>query len=63
MLSFLEERIAALRDPRGEGRSLSGKWRGFWRYRFGKYRIICDIINEELTIVVVKVGKRDEVYK
>ena len=62
ILRFIEERIATLNDPRREGRALTGKWRGFWRYRYGKYRIICDIIDEELTIMVVKAGKRDGVY-
>ena len=62
ILRFLEEHIAVLSDPRSEGRALTGKWRGFWRYRYGKYRIICDIIDKELTIIVVKTGKRDGVY-
>ena len=62
ILRFMEERIATLNDPRSEGRALTGKWRGFWRYRYGKYRIICDIIDEYLTIIVVKAGKRDGVY-
>ena len=62
MISFLEEHIAALSDPRSEGRALTGKWRDFWRYRYRKYRIICDIVDKELTIIVVKAGKRDNVY-
>ena len=62
IVRFLEEHIAALSDPRSEGRALTGKWRDFWRYRYGKYRVICDIVDKELTIVVIKAGKRDSVY-
>ena len=62
IMRFLEKHIAALSDPRSEGRALTGKWRDFWRYRYGKYRIICDIVDKELTIIVVKAGKRDSVY-
>jgi len=62
ILRFLKKRIALLPDPRTEGRALTGKWQGFWRYRYGKYRIICDIVDNELMIIVVKIGKRDEVY-
>ena len=63
IVRFLEEHIAALSDPRSEGRALTGKWRDFWRYRYGKYRIICDIVDRELTIIVIKTEKRDSVYK
>ncbi len=33
-----------------------------WRYRVGDYRLVCLIQNEEVTILVLKVGHRREVY-
>ncbi|WP_455044478.1 type II toxin-antitoxin system RelE family toxin [Lancefieldella rimae] len=35
----------------------------FWRYRVGDYRIICDIENAVLVILVVEVNHRSKVYK
>lgn len=45
------------------GKALSGNKAGFWRYRVGDYRIICDIEDEELVILVVEVNHRSKVYK
>ncbi len=35
---------------------------GLWRYRVGKYRIICNIVEKRLVILVLRIAKRDEVY-
>ena len=63
LVDFLENSISVLADPRSDGRALSGEWRGYWRYRLGKYRIICKIVDEEITIIVIKIGPCDSVYK
>ena len=42
---------------------MTGRFTGYWRYRVGDYRIICDIRDNELTILAVAIGKRDDVYK
>jgi mRNA interferase RelE/StbE len=62
LLNFLETHIPALDNPRSEGRALSGKWSGYWRYRHGKYRIICDILDQESVIIAIKIGPRDSIY-
>ncbi|MBN1395343.1 MAG: type II toxin-antitoxin system RelE/ParE family toxin [Pirellulales bacterium] len=56
-------RIAALADqPRPQGcEKLSGQER--YRIRQGKYRIIYSIQDKELTVWVVKVGRRKVVYR
>lgn len=56
------ERIASLRDdPRPAGcEKLSGQER--YRVRVGTYRILYEIIDSEITVVVVKVGHRKDVY-
>lgn len=61
--SFLEERIAKLDDPRGQGKALSGPLSGLWRYRVGEYRIICNIIDQRFVVLVVKVDHRSSVYR
>lgn len=60
---FLEQRIASLEDPRSIGESLKGTLSEFWKYRVGDYRIICEIKDNELVILAVKIGNRREVYK
>ena len=63
MLSFLFERVEHLDDPRSIGEALKGSKLGeFWKYRAGDYRIISNIEDGALRILVVKIGNRREVY-
>ena len=55
--------IAELDDPRSRGKALTGNLAGVWRYRVGDYRILCDIEDGRLVIVVVDVARRREVYR
>lgn len=59
----LEERIAASDDPRSLGGALVGEHAGFWRWRIGDYRVIARIEDERVTILVVRVAHRREVYR
>ncbi len=64
ILSFLHDRIAVLDDPRSLGEALKGSKLGeFWKYRVGDYRIISGIDDGQLTIFVVRIGNRREVYR
>jgi len=57
------KRIEALRDdPRGEGCvKLSAQER--YRVRQGVYRVVYEIRENELVVMVVKVGHRSAIYK
>lgn len=55
--------ISQLEDPRSRGKALTGNLAGVWRYRVGDYRILCDINDGRLVILVVDVAHRREVYK
>jgi mRNA interferase RelE/StbE len=62
--TFLVERVAALDDPRSIGEALKGSKLGdFWKYRVGDYRIITNIEDGALRVLVVKIGNRREVYR
>ena len=64
LLSFLHGRLAALDDPRSLGEALKGSALGeFWKYRVGDYRIIAGIEDKRLTIYVLRIGNRREVYR
>lgn len=62
MFDELDE-IAKLEDPRSRGKALTGNLAGVWRYRVGDYRILCDINDGRLVILVVDVAHRREIYK
>ena len=63
ILGFLFERVAQLDDPRAIGEALKGSQLGeFWKYRVGEYRIICNIDDGTVRILVVRIGHRREVY-
>lgn len=59
---YLRE-ISLLDDPRTKGKALTGTLRGLWRYRIGDYRIICDVIDNELVILELEAEHRSKVYK
>jgi mRNA interferase RelE/StbE len=64
ILQFLVERVASRDDPRALGEALKGsRFTGLWKYRVGNFRIICDIQDEKVTVLVVRIGHRREVYR
>ena len=64
ILAFLRQRVAVLDDPRSMGEALKGSKLGeFWKYRVGDYRVIANIEDGALRILVLRVGNRREVYR
>jgi len=63
IIRTLEQRIATLDDPRTLGSALVGEHAGYWRWRIGDYRVIARIEDERITILVVRVAHRREVYR
>ena len=62
--SFLRLRIAGLDDPRLLGDALQGaRFAGMWRYRVGDYRILVDIRDDVVTVIVIGIGHRGDVYR
>ena len=63
ILDFLDERVAQRDDPRSTGKALTGPLCGLWRYRVGDFRVICEIHDGALRVLVVELGNRREVYR
>lgn len=63
IVDFMDEHIAPLDDPRSIGKALTGPLGGFWRYRVGDCRVICDIQDSALRVLVVLIGNRKDVYR
>jgi len=64
VLDYMDERVAVVADPRTLGKSLKGPKMGeYWRYRVGDIRIICSILDGQMTVLVIEIGNRREVYR
>ena len=61
--TFLRERLKPSDNPRQWGKPLHGEKRALWRYRVGDYRLICDIQDERITILVLELVHRKDVYR
>jgi mRNA interferase RelE/StbE len=64
ILSYVHDRLLKLDDPRSLGIALKGSELGsYWRFRVGDYRLICNLQNDLLVILLVEVGHRSDVYR
>jgi addiction module toxin, relE/stbE family len=61
--SWIEKNLIGTTEPRRHGKGLTSNRSGQWMYRVGDYRIIADIEDEKLVILVVEVEHRSRVYK
>ena len=63
VIDYMDERVALLENPRQRGQALTGPMGGLWRYRVGDCRVVCDIQDDALRVLVVTVAGRDRVYR
>jgi mRNA interferase RelE/StbE len=50
-------------DPQQRGKGLTANWAGLWRYRVGDHRVICQLEDDRLLVLVVRIAHRSEAYK
>lgn len=62
IIACLDERVTGNVDPRQFGKALKANLSGLWRYRVGDFRILCQIKDQELVVLVVAVGHRKDIY-
>ncbi len=60
---FLRERLLPAENPRQWGKPLRGEKQDLWRYRVGDYRLICDIQDERVVVLILEVGHRKDIYR
>ena len=63
VLRYLRTRLATPDDPRRFGKALTGDLKDLWRYRIGDVRVIASIKDETVTVLVLRVAHRREVYR
>lgn len=62
IIGWIEKNLDECENPRLHGKGLTANRTGQWRYRIGNYRLICEIKDEEVLILVLEVGHRREIY-
>jgi len=60
--AWIEKNLVSCSDPYQQGKGLTANQSGYWRYRIGDYRLICEIQEKRLVILALTVGHRREVY-
>ncbi len=63
IMSWISKNLVNCEDPYIHGKSLQGNLKGKWRYRVGNYRLICNINDKKLVILILEAGHRREIYK
>ncbi len=62
IIAWIEKHLEDCHDPRLQGKGLSHNKKNIWRYRVGNYRLLANIQEDELIILVIDVGHRKEIY-
>ena len=63
VLEYMDELVTVLDDPRRRGKALTGPMGGLWRYRIGGCRAICDLQDQVLRVLVLRVASRGQAYR
>jgi mRNA interferase RelE/StbE len=61
--AWLRKNLEGCTDPYQYGKGLTANRSGQWRYRIGDYRLVCEISEQTITILVLNIGHRKEIYK
>ena len=62
IINWLRKNLEGCSNPRIHGKALVGNHAGKWRYRVGDYRLIADILDDKIIILVLNIGHRREIY-
>lgn len=60
--AWIMKNLQGCENPRQHGKGLTANRSGQWRYRIGNYRLIADIQDDKVLILVLSVGHRKEIY-
>ena len=61
--SWIRKNLEGCTDPRAHGKGLVANRSGQWRYRVGDYRLIADIQDDKILILILNVGYRRDIYE
>ncbi len=61
--AWIDKNLMGCENPRIHGKGLTANRSGQWRYRVGDYRILADIRDDEIVLVLIDVGHRSRIYE
>lgn len=62
VIHFFTERLQTEEHPKSFAKPLTGNLKNFWRFRIGDYRVICNLIEDERVIYLLRIAHRRDVY-
>jgi len=62
ILAWIEKNLVDTEEPKKYGKALKGNLKEYWRYRVGNYRILAEIDDGEITIVIFNIDHRKDIY-
>ncbi len=62
IMSWIAKNLNGTDNPRIHGKALVANHKGKWRYRVGNYRLIAEIDDEKVTILMLNIGHRRDIY-
>ena len=63
ILGWIRKNLEGCDNPRTHGKGVTANRSGEWRYRVGDYRLLAEIQDGKLVILMLTVGHRSEIYK
>lgn len=63
IMGWIKKNLVDCEDPRMHGKGLTANRSGEWRYRVGDYRILAQIQEERIVILILSIGHRSEIYQ
>ena len=61
--SWIDKNLMNCEDPRLYGKGLTANRSGQWRYRIGDYRILAEIKDDKIVLVLIDIGHRSKIYQ
>ena len=62
LTGWIRKNLEGCENPRQHGKGLTANRSGQWRYRVGDYRILADIQDDRIVILILNAGHRSEIY-
>ena len=63
IVAWIDKNLSGCHDPRLHGKRLTSDKKGYWQYRIGAYRLLAVIRDNVVTIEIISIGHRREVYR
>ena len=63
IIGWVRKNLEGCENPRAHGKGLTANLSGKWRYRVGDYRLLADIQDDKVVIMMLRVGHRSDIYK